>query len=371
MYPHSSNAFAISPRNSYVPHQPQLQVFKVNCSFFGNQPVSATGYVERDDRPHIPVRVQAPGSPDPGVVCWPLIDSGASINLASASILVDVPQAKLCGRPILVLDVNKNKQQTLGAFRISVTSLLSLDKWKHLAPEDAILATSSGLNQTEMVVQVAPQFSSKLLIGYRFLTKNNAVVDAGRHTVQFSPTVPQQQAVVNNVHANIHYPQPPMACAASAVGQKVEQVTEYEDVFLMHPTKDIEFVLGDVRKFEAKIMTPEGIQLVPGSTVLIESHGAPGPILLNQGLVLVKNNNLVDVLVQNSAPAEFTLSAAQPIVGLTAELINKNNACQVTSEDVSAVRSVEEVASAMAKNFPLDPINKVFSDLLTKEKEKC
>ena len=313
-YPHN-NAFAVSPRTWYVPHHPPLQVFKVNCSFFDNQHVSAQGRVVRDDRPHIPVRVQAPGSPSPGAVCWPLVDSGASINLAAASILVEVPQAHMCGQPILIHDINNNMQKTIGAFRILLTSLLSVDKWKHLAPKDAILATSSGLDKTEMVVQVAPQFSSKLLIGYRFLTENNAVVDAGRHTVQFSPTTSTPQAAVNSAYVKVNFPLMPMPCAALAPKQEVEQVTEDEDVFLMHPMKDIEFVLGDVRKFEARIMTPEGIQLVPGSTVLIESHGAPAPILLNQGLVLVKNNNLVDVLVQNSAPAEFILPATQPIVG--------------------------------------------------------
>ena len=93
-------------------HGSQLEVFKVNCSFFGTQPTAAAAPAPRDDRPHIPVLVQGKNK-SPGAVVWPLIDSGAAVNLAEASILQLVPDAEPCGPPIIIHDINQNIQKTI------------------------------------------------------------------------------------------------------------------------------------------------------------------------------------------------------------------------------------------------------------------
>ena len=352
-------------------HMPQVAI---KCSFFDVPPSLSADAAGRDTiRPHIPVRVSDAVVNGQSTQLCPLIDTGAEVNLASAAILNLLPQAKRVAGPILITDVNKNQQATLGAYEFCLSSLKDNEICKQSLPEGIRLAKSSGLSNTRIIVHVAPQFSSNMLIGYNFLKDNNAVIAAAKDNITF--TVPERRADKTDNFPKTdkdkfaEYAAQSSFAAASALAPADAPTPSrrQDDIFLLTPTSEMDMVLCDVRKIEAKIITPDSMQIREGAIAYLSGGGTPFPLILNQGLATVKKNNCVDLLIKNTAAVNYVIPAEQPLIGVTCEIIEQKDMAKVSTADTQALSLVYEAGAAAAHVMPSHPNNELIKDIMKTE----
>ena len=318
-------------------------------------------------RPHVDVLV---GGSHP---CSALIDSGASITVLQYDFFLTIPEMQRCGESILIRNIHEDAFPTHGLFRTTITT-----------PYDT---SASGLHNARIEVNVAHKLSTKLILGCDFLYKYAAHTQfdkSGTCKVLFNqPSLPEvvtgrsrfaNSAAVDGQLIQVAaatpapLPQPEaIQTAPEGVTPRMAAVQEKDpipDTFLLYPKADTELLFGDTRKITAVIGTPANLQLNPGATVLVTGAAAPNPGILSEGIMAVKANNTIDMLIVNTASHNMVLKANRPIKGAVVEVLTKENAdyFQVTVDDLQAMTStypavaaVENINSAVAAVEQINP----------------
>ena len=298
-------------------------------------------------RPHIDVMV---GGAHP---CSALVDSGASITVLQYDFFLTIPEMQRCGEAIMIRNIHEDAFPTHGLFRTTIST-----------PYDT---SGSGLHNARIEVHVAPRLITKLILGCDFLYKYAAHTQfhkSGSYKVLFNqPSLPEvttgRSMFANSATVDGQLVQVAAATPLDAPGgvtPRMSAVQEKDpalDTFLLYPKSDTELLYGDTRKITAIIGTPANMHLSPGATVLVTGAAAPNPGVLTEGIMSVKANNTVDMLITNTASHNMVLKANRPIQGAVAELLNKDNAdyFEVSVDDLQtmsltypAVAAAEEVS---------------------------